>query len=135
MTEWIEFHLLVGFDHIYIYDNSKANDPNSTLAPITDLFPADRVTRIDWPCKICNNYKPAYFDPGERSSQYAAETSCLNRYGPHTEWLASIDIDEYLAPMNGHKNLKEIIHKADNEKVKVLTFGSVRAKLRADATR
>jgi len=69
LREWITFHLLAGFDHIYIYDNSKAFASNSSLAHVVEEFSSDAVTHIDWPCKVCNNLKPAFYDPGERSSQ------------------------------------------------------------------
>ena len=86
---------------MYIFDNSGANqnifrlknevDPdfgNATvpvdlvkddLSSVTGLFPASKVTRIEWPATICNNNRPAHDDPGERSSQYAAEAACRMR--------------------------------------------------------
>ena len=33
----------------------------------------------------------AHENTGERSTQYAAESSCRARYGPYTEWMASFD--------------------------------------------
>jgi hypothetical protein len=38
LIEWIEFHSLVGFDHIYVYDNSGAQTNETNLAEITDLY-------------------------------------------------------------------------------------------------
>lgn len=76
LQEWIEFHLLVGFDHIYVYDNTGAHTNETTLAPILSNYPASQVTRIDWPSTICNNNRPSDDSAGERSSQYAAEASC-----------------------------------------------------------
>mmetsp|Transcript_2724 Transcript_2724/g.3896 ORF Transcript_2724/g.3896 Transcript_2724/m.3896 type:complete len:353 (-) Transcript_2724:22-1080(-) len=132
LKEWIEYHLMVGFDHIYIYDNSGAE---SSLAPVTDLFPSHQVTRIDWPCRICNNWKPANADPGERSSQYAAEASCLNRFGSHTKWLASFDIDEYMVPLGEHhKSMKDVLNQF-HERHRILSFKSIRAKFRTDKGR
>lgn len=49
IVEWIEFHLLVGFDHIYVYDNTGAHTNETSLE--TTLFPRfldTEVTRIDW---------------------------------------------------------------------------------------
>jgi Glycosyltransferase family 92 len=74
--EWIEFHLLVGFDHIYVYDNSGAHSNETSLAPLLSRY-AQQVTRIDWPSTVCNNNNPTDDSSGERSSQYAAEASCL----------------------------------------------------------
>lgn len=76
LQEWIEFHLLAGFDHIYVYDNSGAHTNETSLEPILNQYPSTQVTRIDWPSTVCNNNRPSDDSPGERSSQYAAETSC-----------------------------------------------------------
>ena len=65
---------------------------------ITTTTPGITIHR--WPCEICNNNRPQHPNPGERSSQYAAEASCRTRYGPLSDWLAFIDTDEYLVPMN-----------------------------------
>lgn len=91
LKEWIAFHLLVGFDHIVVYDNTggaRKDDANETLKDVTDLFSSSEVTHVDFKCKICNNNRPAAPDPGERSSQYAAESSCRARFKDHTEWMA-----------------------------------------------
>lgn len=91
MLEWLVYHLYVAkLDHVYIYDNSEAHSRNLTLKPILDLFPRDRVTRIAWKHRVCNNNRPMHKNPGERSSQYTAETSCRLRYGPSTEWIVQV---------------------------------------------
>lgn len=137
---------------VYVFDNTGANatvfrlkdevDPdfgNDTskinkhrisddLSSVTDLFPSSQVTRIDWPATICNNNRPAHDDPGERSSQYAAETACRTRYGPYTDWMASMDPDEYFVPMGKHGSWKEVLDKVDGEGRKVLKFRSTRAR-------
>jgi Glycosyltransferase family 92 len=120
LMEWILFYRMVGVDHIYIYDNtfiegssdyqSTVKDYNSDkdesfwpLLSITRQFP-DFVTHHPWRPRVCNNNRPNHPNPGERSSQYAAEASCRERYGPHTKWMAFVDIDEYLVPINKNVN-------------------------------
>eukprot|EP00970_Alexandrium_tamarense_P016414 scaffold6502_cov187-Alexandrium_tamarense.AAC.8 len=150
LREWIAFHLEAGFDHMYVFDNTGANatifklkneiDPDfgtettndqirDDLSSVTNLFPSSKVTRIDWPATICNNNRPAHDDPGERSSQYAAEAACRVRYGPYSDWMASMDPDEYFIPMGNYSSWKEILDKVDrNEGRKVLKFRSTRAR-------
>jgi len=158
LREWIAFNLQVGFDHVYVFDNTGANatifrlkneiDPdfgNTTssngnnknndnrihddLSSVTNLFPPSQVTRIEWPATICNNNRPAHNDPGERSSQYAAEAACRTRYGPDTDWMASMDPDEYFVPMGNYTSWKEILDRVDGEEGrKVLKFRSTRAR-------
>lgn len=49
---------------------------------------------------LLGNNNPNNVDsPGERSSQYAAESSCRLRFGPHVDWFGQFDIDEYFVPM------------------------------------
>lgn len=49
--------------------------------------------------KVCNNNFAGGRWPGERSSQYAAEASCRERFGPQTEFMSFMDIDEYFVPI------------------------------------
>jgi hypothetical protein len=113
LLEWILFHQMVGVDHIYIYDNTHIDNPldanldpdDSLYLPLRDIarqFSPDNVTYHRWTPQVCNNNRPNHQHPGERSSQYAAEASCRERYGPYTRWMAFIDTDEYLVPMQQH---------------------------------
>ena len=108
LLEWLTFHLYIAnFDHVYVYDNSQANTNETSLGPIIRLFPTDRVTRISWKHRVCNNNRPAHQNAGERSSQYAAETSCRIRYGQSTEWMIFFDTDEFLIPAGNWTDLQE----------------------------
>lgn len=65
--------------------------------------------------------------------QYAAESSCRERYGQSTEWMAFIDTDEYLVPMNNGtwKDLLEEVMRTSPE-TKVLKMRSSRGRPRED---
>lgn len=131
LLEWIHFNKLLGFEHFYLYDNSYAFSNSTTLKPIADLFPND-VTYIKWPFQVCNNNPNNVDSPGERSSQYAAESSCRLRFGPHTEWIGQFDIDEYFVPMGNYTSILPILDNLDTEGKKILSFGSWRAWPRRD---
>ena len=97
---------MTDFDHIFFYDNSFAQDGVvDSLEPMTDLFPG-QVTRINWPSKVCNNRPGTGDNKGERSSQYAAESSCRLRFGVHSNWIGAFDIDEYMVPMGDCTSMK-----------------------------
>ena len=104
LREWLAFHRMVGFNHVYIYDNTHVDNQDSIdddalpLKKVSDLFPGF-VTWIRWPAKVCNNNFVGGRNPGERSSQYAAEASCRERFGSSTQWMTFLDIDEYLIPV------------------------------------
>ena len=126
--EWIRFHLLTGVDHIYVYDNSIGDND---LKDVTDQFP-DKVTRIRWPARICNNNRNFHDSPGDRSSQYAAESSCRLRFGPHTDWMASMDIDEFITPVGEYNSIQPFLNELDDQGTKIVSFGSWRAWPRRD---
>jgi hypothetical protein len=127
LQEWINFNLLVGVDHFYVYDNSGAHSSNETsLKVITDMFPS-QVTHIPWPATVCNNNPNNVDSPGERSSQYAAESSCRLRFGPFTDWIGGFDIDEYLVPMANYTSLPQLLDKLDEQDIRAFSFGSWRA--------
>jgi len=68
-------------------------------------------------------------NPGERSSQYAAENSCRARYGPDTTWMASLDVDEYLIPTGKQQTVRTWLERVtrDEESTKILSFYQTRA--------
>eukprot|EP00986_Skeletonema_menzelii_P005799 scaffold2145_cov136-Skeletonema_menzelii.AAC.4 len=130
LLEFLTYHTqIAGFDHVYVYDNSDTSLSDSTLAAVTDMFPKKLVSRIAWPHRVCNNNRPAHSNPGERSSQYAAEASCRARYGEDTSWMASLDADEYLIPTGKWKNLRDWLDHvtANEEKTQILSFFQTRA--------
>jgi hypothetical protein len=129
LQEWLEFNLVAGFDHVYVYDNSGAFTSEDSLSDIVNLFPRNKVTRIDWPCKICSNRDG---NEGERSSQYAAESSCRLRFGSHARWLGSFDSDEYLVPMGNYTSMGDVADGLDKLGVKIAAFKSAPAKPRFD---
>lgn len=133
LYEWLTFHFMVGFDHVYVYDNSGAHTNATNLEPILKLF-GDKVTRIEWPAMVCNNNIPAHDSTGERSSQYAAENSCRTRYGPFSEWIAAFDTDEYFAPMGDYTDLKHVLRDAASHGANILSFRSSRGRLRREAS-
>jgi hypothetical protein len=129
LLEWIEFHLMVGFDHIYVYDNSGAQSNETSFASIVELFPKSQVTYIDWPVTICNHNPKSHDSQFEWSSQYTAENSCRTRAAPFTEWISHFDIDEYFVPMGKHTSLREVLEGPSNNGTNILTFRSSRSQL------
>lgn len=141
LIEWISMNKLTGFDHFYIYDNSMAfadissssHDSNTpSLKPVTDMIGSELTTYINWPAQVCNNNPNNVDSPGERSSQYAAESSCRLRFGPHLDWIGQFDVDEYLVPMKEYDSLLPLLDKLDSQKTKIISFGSYRAWPRKD---
>jgi hypothetical protein len=73
IDEWIHYHLLLGFSHIYIYDNSDAN----TLQGKQN----EQVTIIHFPGK---------------TKQMEAYATFGRQYKNKHTWAAFLDIDEFI---------------------------------------
>lgn len=125
LREWLLFHEMVGFEQVYVYDNTEGS--KSQLYDICAEFKF--CVYHKWPAAVCNNNRPNHPNPGERSSQYAAEASCRERYGPSADWMAFIDTDEYLVPMKSD-TWKDVLEEMDANGIKILKMKSSRAKPR-----
>ena len=81
MKEWIEYHLLIGVDHFYLYDNNSTDRCSLVLKPYIEK---GIVTLNEWNLKA-----PCQAD---------AYNHCKSNYWNDTRWLAFIDLDEYICP-------------------------------------
>jgi hypothetical protein len=81
LAEWIAFHLLVGVEHFYLYDNGSTDRPEAALAPFLDR---GWVTLRPWPV------------PFHRRAASRAYADCLERVRGHARWLTCLDLDEFL---------------------------------------
>jgi hypothetical protein len=100
LREWIEFHMLMGFERFYLYDNGSDDDHLEILEP---YIAEDIVVVEQWPLR-----------PGQ-FPQYLAFEHCLSKRREETErrrregmtspeearWIAFIDIDEFLFSPTG----------------------------------
>ena len=80
--EWAAFHLLQGVDHFFIYHNRHGNDDKETM----DVIAADAEKNKDI------SYIPWF---GEKQ-QCRAYQHCLDTEEQNSEWIAFIDVDEFL---------------------------------------
>lgn len=82
IKEWLDYHLLAGVDHFYLYDNDSSDNFNEIIAPYVK---AGLVTT-------------KYF-PG-KSMQFAAYDDAVLNYRFHCRYIAFIDLDEFIFPKN-----------------------------------
>lgn len=98
LKEWIEFHRLVGVEHFYLYNNLSTDNYKDILKP---YLKKKLVTLIDWSF--------AYEDSGRWSPiQCSAYDKTINEVRDKVRWLAILDIDEYLFPVE-KSNLVEAL--------------------------
>lgn len=83
LEEWIEHHIYHGIDHFYLINDESDDNSLSILQTYIDK---GYVT-------LFNNKEPRTYKPGRQPNSYKTHlTSCLKE----TEWLALIDMDEYI---------------------------------------
>jgi hypothetical protein len=78
LDEWIRFHLGVGVEHFFLYNNFSTDAYAAVLAPWIER---GVVTLKDWPVRV---------------GQLPAYRHCLRRARASSRWVAFIDIDEFL---------------------------------------
>lgn len=91
LAEWLEYHLLLGIEHFYLYDHGSTDDSYAVLRPYVER---GLVTHIWWP------FPP---DPGANydTVQRVAMNHCLYKYGQYNDWIGYFDVDEFFQPGRG----------------------------------
>jgi hypothetical protein len=87
LREWVDYHLAIGFSHLYIYDNSEDFEMQN--------WSVEKTTVTHFPGRLMQ--AKAYLD-------------CVLRFGipkNHT-WMAFYDVDEYLALFQ-HSNVVDFL--------------------------
>ena len=81
IKEWIEYHRLVGVSKFYLYDNDSTDNVYEILKPYIDK---GIVVYIKFPGS---------------AQQHNAYNDAINKYKYETKWLAIIDLDEFIVPV------------------------------------
>lgn len=90
--EWIEYHLMLGVDHFYLYNNNSEDNYQDVLKEYVDK---GIVTLEEYP--------DIPVQPGAYQHWY-------DNYRNETDWVSFLDIDEFFVPLK-HNNLKEWLEK------------------------
>ncbi|MEX1334907.1 MAG: glycosyltransferase family 2 protein [Candidatus Limnocylindrales bacterium] len=81
LEEWLAFHLALGVDHFFIYDNGSTDGSAELLERYINH---GLVTCIDWPMG---------------GGQLSAYNHSLRMFGTTAEWIGYFDPDEFLVPI------------------------------------
>ena len=90
IKEWLDYHLLAGVDHFYLYDNESTDDYAEIIAPYVE---AGLVT--------------SKFISGE-SAQFAAYDDAVLNYRFHCRYMAFVDLDEFIFPKT-NRSIAEVV--------------------------
>lgn len=81
LNEWLEFHILVGIEHFYLYNN---NSEDNYLAILTPYIQDGIVTLVNWP---------------DNPGQISAYNNWYHTFRDETKWISFIDCDEFICPL------------------------------------
>lgn len=80
MSEWIEYHRIVGIEHFYLYNNFSTDNYMDILQSYVEQ---DIVTLIEWPIPM---------------GQFPAYEHFYKEYREETQWVSFLDLDEFICP-------------------------------------
>lgn len=92
LKEWIEYHLMLGAEHFWLYNNESSDDWEVILDPYIEK---GLVEVIDWPCSISPIDKS---NPWPFELQAEAIKDAFRRAKGKTRWFSFIDVDEFFLP-------------------------------------
>ncbi len=95
LKEWLEFNILIGVEHFYLYNNNSTDNYEKILKPYIDAGIVDCID-CDYPNEHISSYHPKVYN------------NCLEMVRGKVKWLMFIDIDEFLFPIK-HYNLREFL--------------------------
>lgn len=81
--EWLEYHFAMGFDAVYIYDNSPSFELKNWYGNTRNHSTFGKAEVIHWLDESVYNQNHAYAD-------------CVENFGHKTDYFAFIDVDEFL---------------------------------------
>jgi hypothetical protein len=95
ILEWIAYHLMVGVQHFYIYDNESTDGLERKLQK---YIQDGTVTYIYWPSKY---------------QQIPVYKHAVSHFQYDTKWLAIIDGDEYIVPIQEGTLIPQVLDEID----------------------
>lgn len=93
ISEWLCFHKLQGVERVFLYDNESTDGMKSILQPYID-----------------DGFVVYHLIQG-KGKQMEAYNDALRRYGDQCKYMAVIDCDEFLLPVDTNETLIDVIDK------------------------
>ena len=116
LREWIEYHKMLGVEKFYLYDNESTDNTRDVIQPYIDKGLVEYT-----------------FFPGKKM-QLKAYKDCVKNHKRDAQYIAFIDIDEFIVPVN-HKTIPDYLHslgKISGVQMNWIVYGSDGAKTRTD---
>ena len=104
LKEWLDYHLLAGVEHFYLYDNDSTDNQAEVAAPYVKAGLVD------------------YFPLPGKAMQYAAYNDAVKRFKFQSRYMAFIDCDEFIYPKT-NRRIVEVVDEILTGKENVAALG------------
>lgn len=91
LIEWIEFHRMVGVTKFYFYDNESNDNTVELLKPYIEMGLVEYTLQKG------------------KAQQLVAYNDAIAKYKKECRWMAFLDMDEYLTPVDNNKKIGEVV--------------------------
>ena len=114
LKTWIDYHLKVGVDHFYLYDQDGSEEAKNILKPYEEK---GQVTRHPWTHLDGTKYDGAtkWY---QRNKNHMGFAHAAKNYRNEFQWLMKIDVDEFLYPLEDKMSLIDWLKTVDVKKIK-----------------
>jgi len=144
VKQWVEYHLLLGVQHFYLYYHGRLEDLQKIFPRdykmISDYVDKGIVTLIEWNCGITYiNEQDKYLFSGEdylkawHYAQHAQIQHITSQVCNKTRWIGNIDLDEFIV-LRDHISLIEYTEYLNKKDIKVASIPELLCKLDKDVT-
>ena len=116
LGEWLEYHLLVGVEHFFLYDMDSAPDQRELLEPYVRR---GLVTRVPW-----SHFEGTRYDRHRKGLRHTKSSLAIQHFAKNfreqVQWAQMIDGDEFLFPTDSDSVL-EPLSAYDPDEVRALS--------------
>lgn len=91
LKEWLDYHLLAGVDHFYLYDNDSTDNQAEVAKPYVEAGLVD------------------YFSFPGKCRQGAAYRNAIEKFKFQSRYMAFIDCDEFIYPKINQAGIVEVV--------------------------
>lgn len=114
LKEWLDYHILVGVDHFYLYDQDGGEETRNILDPYEKQGFVTRHLWTQWDGTKYDGATKFY----QKNKNHMGFSHCAKHHRDEFQWLMKIDVDEFLYPMNNEESLVTWLHTVNINKVK-----------------
>ncbi|KAK9851557.1 hypothetical protein WJX84_005377 [Apatococcus fuscideae] len=124
LVEWIEFHRLMGFTHLAIYDDGS-HDNSHLIERLYRQHGREYVSYDRQPEYVGDLIDPNDFEAHSRMRRVQAAGACLHKYKHLADWIIHLDIDEFVWSPR-HKDLRTFFQTGIPQDNHILYAGATR---------